>query len=32
VGDSVERAYSRTDLIEKRRPMMQAYAAFATSA
>jgi integrase len=31
-GDATERAYRRTSLINKRRPMMQAYAAFATSA
>jgi integrase len=32
VGDGVERAYRRSGLVDQRRPMMQAYAAFATSA
>jgi integrase len=32
VGDQVERAYRRTGMIDQRRPMMQAWAAFATSA
>lgn len=32
VGDQVERAYRRSNMIDKRRPMMQAWAAFATSA
>ncbi len=31
VGDQVERAYRRSNMVDKRRPMMQAYAAFATS-
>jgi integrase len=31
-GDAVERAYQRSRMIEQRRPMMQAFAAFATSA
>ena len=30
VGDGVERAYRRTGLVDQRRPMMQAFAAFAT--
>ena len=32
VGDGVERSYRRTGLVEQRRPMMQAFAEFATSA
>jgi integrase len=32
VGDSVQQAYNRNTLLDKRRPMMEAYAAFATSA
>ena len=32
VGDGVERAYRRTNMLDQRRPMMQAWAAFATSA
>ena len=32
VGDQVERAYRRSNMLDKRRPMMEAYAAFATSA
>jgi integrase len=31
-GDATERAYRRTDLIAKRKPMMQAWSDFATSA
>jgi integrase len=31
VGDQVERAYRRTGMVDQRRPMMQAFAAFATS-
>jgi integrase len=31
-GDATERAYRRTDLIAKRRPLMQAWSDFATSA
>jgi integrase len=31
-GDATERAYRRTDLIAKRRPMMQAWSDFATGA
>jgi integrase len=32
VGDQVERSYRRTGLVDQRRPMMAAYATFATSA
>jgi integrase len=32
VGDQVERSYRRTGLVDQRRPMMQAYATFATGA
>jgi integrase len=32
VGDQVERAYRRTGMLDQRRPMMAAWAAFATSA
>ena len=32
VGNSVAQAYRRTNMIKERRPMMQAYADFATSA
>lgn len=31
-GDAVERAYRRSNMLDKRRPMMQAWTAFATSA
>jgi integrase len=31
-GDQVERAYRRTNMIDQRRPMMEAWTAFATSA
>ena len=32
VGSSVEQAYARSDLIEKRRVLMQAWADFVTGA
>jgi integrase len=31
-GDAVEQAYQRSRLVEQRRPMMESWAAFATSA
>jgi hypothetical protein len=31
-GDTVERAYRRSNMFDKRRPMMQAWAAFTVSA
>ena len=32
VGDQVERAYRRTGMLDQRRPMMEAWTAFATPA